>query len=347
MIRSFRGFLRYSQRDRRDVFAETAKRLDTLPQHVEKDFWVCFVLDLLFGELPDGHPGLFFKGGTSLAKAFGVIDRLSEDIDLVVDRHDLGFTGDRDPFTAPGISKKRRGALLGQLQECCGAFMSGDLRTAMAERTANVGPNCTVSPDPTDASGQTLLIAYATLYPETYTAYVTPSVKIEGGARSATEPPVTRRVSAFIAAELDDASLGTDEITVISAERTYWEKLLILHGLCCGFRDEQRLPADKDRISRHYYDAAMLIDSEIGISAVARTDLLDSVRNHNLVAFRQAWKRFEEAVPGSISLVPPGELSTVVERDYRAMESMIFGHPPGFAWIVDQLRAVEARVNQA
>ena len=132
---------------------------------------------------------------------------------------------------------------------------------------------------------------------------------------------------------------------MVSAERTFWEKLLILHGRCCGFRDQGRVPQDKDRPARHDYDAAMLIASDTGRSALARTDLLDSVRTHSLTAFRQAWKRFEEAIPGSLKLVPEGNLRTAIERDYERMSSMIFGDVPTFAWMVHQLQSAEERVN--
>ena len=91
------SFLTLPEQDRRDVFEAAASRLDTLPGYVEKDFWVCLVLDALYNRLPDGHPRLIFKGGTSLSKAFGLIKRFSEDIDLVVYRDDLGFEGGARP----------------------------------------------------------------------------------------------------------------------------------------------------------------------------------------------------------------------------------------------------------
>ena len=50
--------------------------------HVEKDYWVCKILkELTFSEF---QPNIFFKGGTSLSKAYGIIDRFSEDLDLFV-----------------------------------------------------------------------------------------------------------------------------------------------------------------------------------------------------------------------------------------------------------------------
>ena len=113
----------------------------------------------------------------------------------------------------------------------------------------------------------------------------------------------------------------------------------------CGYRDAQRLPADKDRISRHYYDVAMITATEVGRSALSNTDLLDAVRNHNLIAFRQAWKRFEEAVPGSVRFVPQPELRRVIERDYGAMQGMILGNVPDFGWVMEQLQLAEAAIN--
>ena len=81
------------------------------------------------------------------------------------------------------------------------------------------------------------------------------------------------------------------------------------------------------------------------MNAVADTGLLKDVRRHHLVAFRQAWKRFEEAVPGTIGVVPQNELGRAVERDYRAMRDMILGDVPEFAWIMDRLQRLEALVN--
>ena len=344
MTGNSRSFVQLPHREQRDVFEAAASRLDTLPSHVEKDFWVCLVLDLVFGGLPESHPCRFFKGGTSLSKAFGLIERFSEDIDLVLDRHDLGFAGNRDPFPPTDITNRKRRSLLEELRSRCSSYVGGELQTALTRLAAEVAEGVSVSLDPDDTDLQTLLIAYPTLYPRGQ-SYVSPTVKIEAGARSATEPNVLRRITPFIALELGDMALESGEIRVISGARTYWEKLLILHGCYCGFRDQKRLPQDKDRISRHYYDAAKLTASDVGASALARRDILDSVRNHNLAAFRQAWKRFEEAVPGSLKLVPDGELRTVIERDYRAMGSMILGDAPDFEWIMNQLGSVEERIN--
>jgi predicted nucleotidyltransferase component of viral defense system len=85
--------------ERAIVFREAAARLKFgSATIVEKDFWVCWTLRRIFANT--ALPGPLFKGGTSLSKAYKVIDRFSEDIDIVLDRHTLGFTGEQDPLNA-------------------------------------------------------------------------------------------------------------------------------------------------------------------------------------------------------------------------------------------------------
>ena len=346
MSEAFETFLALSEQDKRDVFETSASRLDTLPSYVEKDFWVCLVLDVLYNRLPEGHPKLLFKGGTSLSKAFGLIRRFSEDIDLVVYRDDLGFEKERDPTIAGNLSNKKRKALFKDLQAACSDYILGDLKTALAKLINQTVKGSYVSVDEDDVDQQTLFIEYPTLYPSGGISYVAPRVRIEAGARSALDPNLTCTVTPYVADELPDWSFAVDNIRVIAPERTYWEKLLILHGVHCGYRDAQRLPTDRDRISRHYYDVAMITATETGRSALSNIDLLDSVRNHNLIAFRQSWKRFEEAIPGSVRLVPQAALHTVIERDYGAMQGMILGDVPTFGWVVEQLQRAEVTINE-
>lgn len=88
------------RRDRRDLFLTTALRLGTPLGNVEKDFWVCWTLDVLYHRVPSGGPRLLFKGGTSLSKAYDLIQRFSEDIDVTVFRNDLGQPASMDELEA-------------------------------------------------------------------------------------------------------------------------------------------------------------------------------------------------------------------------------------------------------
>lgn len=95
--------------ERLDLFLAASARLGTAVQNVEKDFWVCWTLDALFNGLLAGGPRLLFKGGTSLSKAFGLVPRFSEDIDVTVFRDDIGQPVDvAELDTLSG--KKRRAA---------------------------------------------------------------------------------------------------------------------------------------------------------------------------------------------------------------------------------------------
>ncbi len=165
MTGGFDSLLALPEQDRRDVFEAAASRLDTLPGYVEKDFWVCLVLDALFNRRPEGHPRLLFKGGTSLSKAFGLINRFSEDIDLVVSRDRLGFEGERDSTVASRLSNKKRAALFNELRSACSGYIRGALRTALASRIDELSAACQIVPDEGDVDEQTLFIEYATLFP--------------------------------------------------------------------------------------------------------------------------------------------------------------------------------------
>ena len=76
--------------DRRELFRNTADKMGLNDAIVEKDFWVCFTLDYLFHRCP-WKDSITFKGGTSLSKAFNLISRFSEDIDLILDWRVLGY----------------------------------------------------------------------------------------------------------------------------------------------------------------------------------------------------------------------------------------------------------------
>ena len=89
----------------------------------------------------------------------------------------------------------------------------------------------------------------------------------------------------------------------------------------------------------------MRFATPVGRTAVGDSGLLEDVRNHNLLAFRQAWKRFEQAVPGMIGVIPQAGLYRAVQQDYGAMRNMILGEAPDFEWIVGQLEGVDALVN--
>jgi predicted nucleotidyltransferase component of viral defense system len=123
MNAAFREVIAAGDDNRRDSFLTTARRLGTAVENVEKDFWVCWTLDALFNGLAAGTPRLLFKGGTSLSKSFGLIDRFSEDIDITVFRNDLGEGASVVELEA--LSGKKRRSKLDAIKAACQAFIAG------------------------------------------------------------------------------------------------------------------------------------------------------------------------------------------------------------------------------
>ncbi|WP_256461583.1 nucleotidyl transferase AbiEii/AbiGii toxin family protein [Bradyrhizobium barranii] len=122
--------IRASADDRRGLFQTTGQRLSCAPENVEKDFWVCWTLDALYNRAGIGER-LLFKGGTSLSKAFDLIQRFSEDIDITVIRDDLPgdpFPSD-DELRAMGSNKRKR--QLDEIKDRCSRYIHGPFQAAL------------------------------------------------------------------------------------------------------------------------------------------------------------------------------------------------------------------------
>ena len=289
MNKAFKQFLDLSKQDRIDVFEATAEELNTLSTYIEKDFWVCLVLDLLYNELPNDSPRLLFKGGTSLSKVYRLIKRFSEDVDFTVFRDDLGFSGDKDPLS-PTISGKQRKRLSEELKQDTSNYICTNLKEDLEKATATILSDFKIVVDEDDSDRSTLLFQYPSLFPLNNTAYVQPRVKLEGGGRSALDPHQDCSIKPFIADVLKNWDFSVHNIMSIAPQRTFWDKVMILHGWHCGYRDEGRKPNDRQRLSRHYYDAAMIYSS-LGDSVLNDSDLREDVRKHTIKLFNRGWMK--------------------------------------------------------
>jgi hypothetical protein len=291
----------------------------------------------LFKGLPR-QPKLFFKGGTSLSKGYGLIRRFSEDIDIVFSRNGLLLGHERDPFVG-GLSAKKRKERFETLTEICAQHVGRKMKA----RLATLMPSCEVQVSENDPA--TLELRYPSLFPQD--AYLRPFVKVECGARGALEPIEVRTIAPYVQDLLEmRLDLTTPKVTLIAARRTFWEKALILHGIYCGYRDGGRTPDDANPISRHYYDLAMMAGAKQGKAAVMDVDLLADVREHKILAFKRSWEKLEEAMPGQVHLVPQAEIQPLLEADFARMAGMMFGDPPSFDWVLARLAELEAEINQ-
>jgi hypothetical protein len=327
--------------DRAAVLQETAARMGVAsPAIIEKDFWVCWILGQIF--TAEVLPGPLFKGGTSLSKVYGIIARFSEDVDIVLDRHALGFEGDSDPINITGTNRRKR--ILEQLAAACSKTVQGSLRETLKNRfKSELGDaGWSIMPDVADRDGQSLLFEYpAGLEPRLYgtVGYIRPVVRLEFGCRGDVWPTEQRTIRAYVAEQFPDL-FGWAEcpVRVLRPERTFWEKVTLLHAV----RHSGKIPP---RLSRHYYDVSRMYRHDVGRQAFADPGLLEAVVKHKSVFFREAAARYDLAVPGTLKIVPGAELERAVRRDYREMQEMFLGEAPEFEAVLSDVREVEQRVN--
>jgi hypothetical protein len=348
----FKRVLSSSSEDQRDLFVTSARRLGTNERNLEKDFWVCWTLDALFNELPTGGPRLLFKGGTSLSKAFGLIARFSEDIDVTVFRDDLGQGIAIEELEA--MTGKKRRAKLDEIRNSCRNYINDDLHRdlgkVLIETLDAAGmPHDAVrlESDPDDADQQTLLLWYPNVTGARDDGYVRPAVRIESGAKSALDPNGARTIAPYIADELGDVDFSIANITTVDAERTLWDKVVILHGLRSWFEIRGEVRQEGQRITRHYYDVHCLVESPLRERALENRELVIDCTRHARMFFNRPDYGLQSAVPGQFTLSPTDRMLDALRRDYAKMAGMIFGPVPDFDTVIRSIESFEALINRA
>lgn len=346
MNRGLNAVIAASDAERRDLFLSTAARLGTAVQNVEKDFWVCWTLDALFNGLPTGGPRLLFKGGTSLSKAFGLIPRFSEDIDITVFRDDLGQAADVTELDA--LSGKKRRVRLDAIRTACQAYIAGPLKERFARLAASVMPRARfrLELDPEDRDGQTLLFWYPVVTAGT-NDYIRSAVKIESGAKSALDPHVAATVTPYVAQDLPELDLTTANIITVKPERTFWDKIIILHGLRQWHDRRGELRHGGQRVSRHYYDVHQLMRAPSAHQWQADHALAIDCARHARLFFGSADLGLDTAGPGTFALMPSLPMRDALIKDYEAMAGMVFGAVPPLQEVLASVASFEAMVNRS
>ncbi len=337
--------------DRRGLFLATSNRLGTSLQNVEKDFWVCFLLDLIFNGRSANEPRLLFKGGTSLSKAYGLISRFSEDLDITVFREDIGQNIDLDNME--NLSGKQQRIRIEAIKQSCKTYIQNQLKERLNQQLMTLFRELNISfkdipviPDPDDPDDQTLLMRYPSVSTE-INNYVIPMIKIEAGAKSALEPHQLVSIQPYIADEIIKDNLIVPDIITIKAERTFWDKIVILHGLRRWHDNRNQLRHQGHRISRHYYDIYKLVHSPVGQKTQNDITLgLDCVR-HSKMFFNSKDLDLLHCYPGSFSIMPTQEMIEILKRDYNAMAGMIFGEVPKFSNVLEVIEQLEETINRA
>ncbi|MDB5579054.1 MAG: nucleotidyl transferase AbiEii/AbiGii toxin family protein [Bradyrhizobium sp.] len=347
-------FARLGAGERRVFIEEAAARRDLTTIVIEKDFWVCWTLRRL-AAAPDLKGHVTFKGGTSLSKAYGIIQRFSEDIDLTIRRSAPLLDKLASPMEA-GISTNERQRRTKALKKAAQEYVATIARPALAAAIeAELGKEgWSIELDPEDKDSQTLLFNYprtsgyvaGDYFADDYVVdddagYIKPRIKLEFGARGDPDPFKDREIQPYLAEEFPDALPDARTLVeTLSVERTFWEKATILHALHHGGKM-------RDGLSRHYYDMLMLDRAGITASALAEPTLLQQVVRNKAVMFADASASYATAVPGTLRLTPPEQIQQALASDYAAMADMFMVAPPALAELLKELADLEARINAA
>jgi hypothetical protein len=329
-------FLTLPDAERRVYIEQAAIRRSLSPVIMEKDFWVCWLLGILFETEFAGE--LVFKGGTSLSKVFGVIHRFSEDIDLSLSPQFLNLPD-------AGTSRTQANKWMAKAEAACSQavqdLIAPVLEAAAYEALGDRGEAWfEFLTDPATHS-PVLLFHFPSTQPDGF-AYLRRSVKLEFGSLTDQQPTGRHPVAPWIADVFPEAFPDWKcEVVALEVQRTFWEKATILHA-------EFHRPADKptpDRFSRHYADTAALTTHPDASKAAGDHELRSRVVHWKCRFFGSSWARYDEAVPGSFRLLPaPARLSSL-RQDYQAMRDLYLAEPASFDDILAALSTLEGRIN--
>lgn len=314
-----------------DVITNTAIRKNLSPAIIEKDLLVCVILNYLFTECP-WKDNLTFKGGTSLSKAFNLIERFSEDIDLILDWRVVGYET-KEPLAER--SNTKQDALNKEFDVKTEEFLKSTFIPKLKEDLKNlINRNLDISYE-----NETIIIGYGNDYADESILHV---IRLEIGAKAAWTPTETVTIRPYIA-EVYPEQFGNASVSVrtTTPERTFWEKATILHH-------EANRPDDlpvPPRFSRHYYDVYRMAKLGILDRALEQSDLLEQVADFKAKFYPRKWAQYDLARIGTLKLVPSEIHKEALKRDYAKMASMIYGERPDFDELMAEIAKIESKIN--
>jgi hypothetical protein len=333
------AFFALSADDRKEALALAADRSGRPAHLLEKDAWVVWALSTVYSAPLAEH--LVFKGGTSLSKAYGVIRRFSEDVDLTYDIRELipdlvGENADAVPTTRAEMRRWAR-----------------EVGRRLPEWVVN-----TAQPIVVDAleqqflaakvriEGEKLFINYEAAF--TGSGYVSPSVMLEFGARSTGEPASVQEIICDAEGFVGDLVFPAARPRVMHAERTFWEKATAAHVFCLQARMRG------ERFARHWHDLVRLDETGFAAKAIADRTLANSVAQHKSMFFREtapdgAEIDYAAAVNGELRLVPEGDSAKALKEDYVRMvdDGLLLDDAEAFEKLMERCSDISARGNKA
>ena len=330
-------FLTLTKEQRAAVFERVGASVGLPMQAVEKDFWVTVILQAVFSLPVAQH--LIFKGGTSLSKAWGLISRFSEDIDLAVNPIALGAAeGD---LTKKQIKKLRKASSL---------FVSEQLTPMLCAKINEMGMsaflNIEAQPngegDNTYPEPRQIYIRYQSVFEKPLT-YLRPDVVLEVSARSLIEPAMPTHVSCILADYIPIQPTCDAVVHTAIPAKTMVEKMFLLHELFSvpghGTRAERK--------SRHLYDLYQMMQQDFAQEVITNDALWESIRHHREVFTSVQGVDYSSDVRQRICLLPREDIVAIWKSDYETMRSsMIHGSAPTWDELIEQITILQNKTRK-
>lgn len=314
------------------AYTQIAENTGMAAHAVEKDWWVVQVLAAIF-EMQSGEH-LVFKGGTSLSKAWGLINRFSEDVDLAIDRSFLGFDGELKKKEITALRKKANQYITQtfypELKQCIADKGFNDVRWEILDSTES------------DQDPKIIMMHYPNVIQSP--GYLQPRVQIEIGCRSLREPFRIQSINTLLDEHYPETDFVSPTIKVptVIPERTFLEKIFLLHE---EFSKPNQL-IRVERLSRHLYDVYQLSKTGIADNALADKELYETIVNHRHQFTRVSQVDYNLHQPQSINPIPTDEIIKEWEADYNTMlTEMIYGDTPSFKEIIQHLSDLKSKIN--
>ncbi len=315
------------------VYTQIAEANGMASFAVEKDWWVVQTLAIIFEMELGAH--LVFKGGTSLSKAWRLIDRFSEDIDLAIDRSFLGFEGE--------LSKNRRTNLRKKNNKYISEDFYPELKVKFKEKGfVSVGLDL-IKETSSDQDPRIIEIYYPNVMESP--GYIQPKVQIEIGCRSLREPFSVQTFSSLVDEHYPEAEFAQPPIDIptVNPERTFLEKIFLLH-------EEFQRPKEKirvNRLSRHLYDVYQLSKTEYAEKAINDKEIFETIVKHRHKFTRVGGVNYNLHQPQTINPIPTLDFMDAWRDDYKTMqEQMIYGDSPAYDVMLAEIKTFVAKINK-
>lgn len=332
-------FLKLPANDRRHALGVAAASSGRPLHLLEKDVWLVWILEVLFHAPFANH--LVFKGGSSLSKAYEIISRFSEDVDLTYDIRALapdlvGVDGEPLP---PSRSQEKRWTK--EIRTRLPLWIGDQVVPLITRALSDQGISATLSME-----GEKLFIEYEPLAKGS--GYIRPSVVLEFGARSTGEPWEIRAIRCDAAHYMKGVVFPMANPRVMLPARTFWEKATAIHVFCA--QGEFR---GGDRFARHWHDLTRLDRAGIAKTAISDRALALAVARHKAVFFAEknsngASIDYRAAVSGALQLVPGDNALASLSHDYARMveDGLLFDVAEPFDELLDHCRDLQERANR-